>query len=45
MTEYDLRLTGGDVVLPGLGRTAVDVCVRDGRVAALVERADPAAGA
>ncbi|GAA4507883.1 amidohydrolase family protein [Actinoallomurus oryzae] len=42
MTEYDLRLTGGDVVLPGLGRTAVDVCVRDGRVAALVERADPA---
>jgi len=42
MSEYDLRLTGGDVVLPGLGRSAVDVCVRDGSIAALVDPTDPA---
>lgn len=37
MSEYDLRLAGGEAVLPGIGRTAVDVCVSDGRIAALVE--------
>ena len=39
---YDLRLSGGTVVLPGTGRSAVDVLVRDGRVAALVAADDPA---
>ena len=42
-TPYDLRLTGGQVMLPGRGLSQVDVCVRDGRVAAIVARADPAA--
>lgn len=40
MTEssitYDLRLTGGKAVLPGLGLTAIDICVQDGQIAALV---------
>ena len=39
---YDLRLTGGQVMLPGQGLSAVDVCVRDGRIAAIIDRADPA---
>lgn len=36
MTAFDLRLTGGRAVLPGLGLTAVDIAIRDGRIAALL---------
>lgn len=35
MSEYDLRLHGGQVFLPGLGLSAVDICIRNGRIAAL----------
>lgn len=35
MSGYDLRLHGGKAALPGIGMSEVDVCVRDGRVAAL----------
>lgn len=46
MTEtYDLRLTGGDVYLEGIGLSTVDILVKDGRIAALVEpEASAAAG-
>lgn len=37
---YDLRLSGGDVFLDGHGLARVDVLVRDGRIAALVDPAD-----
>ncbi|HEU0102526.1 MAG TPA: amidohydrolase family protein [Mycobacteriales bacterium] len=37
MSEYDLRLTGGTAVLPGLGPVPVDICISGGRIAALVE--------
>ncbi|HXT88637.1 MAG TPA: hypothetical protein VN714_05195, partial [Trebonia sp.] len=40
--RYDLRLAGGTAVLPGSGRAAVDILVRDGRIAALVAPDDPA---
>jgi dihydropyrimidinase len=37
---YDLRLAGGDVFLDGHGLARVDVLIRDGRIAGLVEPAD-----
>lgn len=40
--SYDLRLHGGSVCLPGAGLSDVDVAVRDGRIAALLDPADPA---
>ncbi|WP_308798331.1 dihydroorotase [Agromyces silvae] len=44
MTEsYDLRISGGDVFLEGHGRAPVDLLIRDGRIAAIVDRAEPAA--
>lgn len=43
--QYDLRLHGGSVCLPGSGLTAVDVGVRDGRIAALLAADDPAPAA
>lgn len=45
MTTYDLRLAGGEAVLPGVGLTPVDICVRNGRIAALLERGDEAGAA
>ncbi|GAB3038562.1 amidohydrolase family protein [Parafrigoribacterium mesophilum] len=39
---YDLRLTGARAMLPGVGLSEVDICVRDGRVAAIVSRDDTA---
>lgn len=45
MTSYDLRLAGGEAVLPGVGLTPVDICVRDGKIAALVQRGDAAGAA
>jgi dihydroorotase (multifunctional complex type) len=33
MTEFDLRLSGGQSLLPGLGLSAVDILVKDGRIA------------
>lgn len=37
MTMPDLRLTGGEVLLPGLGFRRVDVLAADGRIAAVTE--------
>ncbi len=46
MTDtYDLRLTGGDVFLDGHGLARVDVLIRDGRIAGLVEASDPSSAA
>lgn len=42
---YELRLTGGDVFLDGHGLARVDVLIRDGRIAALVEPADASVAA
>lgn len=42
MNSYDLRLAGGSVVLPGSGCMDVDVLVRDGVIAAIVGRDEPA---
>jgi dihydropyrimidinase len=36
MTNFDLVLRGGAAILPGHGRTACDIAVRDGRIAAIV---------
>jgi dihydroorotase-like cyclic amidohydrolase len=36
MTDYDLTIRGGDAILPGRGRTACDIAVRDGRIAAIL---------
>ena len=41
MADYDLRLRGGDAVLPGIGRTTVDICVSDGRIAAILTPGAP----
>ncbi|MGH3098792.1 MAG: dihydroorotase [Streptosporangiales bacterium] len=41
MSQYDLRLGGGEAVLPGQGRVPVDICVADGRIAALIEPGSP----
>jgi dihydropyrimidinase len=45
MAEYDVRLAGGDAVLPGVGRVPADICIADGRIRALVARGDPRAEA
>jgi dihydropyrimidinase len=37
MTTYDLRLSDGQVYLHGTGLTRVDLLVRDGQIAAIVE--------
>ena len=36
MTDFDLVLRGGAAILPEHGRTACDIAVRDGRIAAIV---------
>lgn len=36
MSGFDLRLSGGRAVLPGIGPTAVDIGVSQGRIAALL---------
>lgn len=43
--SYDLRLAGGDVFLDGHGLARVDVLVRDGMIAGLVEPTDAASAA
>lgn len=45
MTEFDLRLAGGEAVLPGVGLTPVDLCLRDGKIAALLQRGEEAGAA
>jgi len=45
MSEYDLVIRGGDAILPGRGRTACDIAVRDGRIAAILEPGAPARAA
>ncbi|WP_413875576.1 dihydroorotase [Albidovulum sp.] len=42
MQEYDLVIRGGEAILPGLGRTACDIAIRDGRIAALLEPGEAA---
>ncbi len=37
MTPFDLVIRGGEAVLPGSGRTACDIAVKDGRIAALLQ--------
>ncbi len=37
MSACDLVIRGGDAILPGTGRTACDIAVRDGRIAAILE--------
>lgn len=44
-TAYDLVLAGGRAVLPGVGLTAVDICLRDGTIAAVVEPGSAGASA
>lgn len=34
--QFDLVLRGGEVILPGAGRTACDIAVQNGRIAALL---------
>ncbi|CEJ14717.1 Allantoinase [bacterium YEK0313] len=36
MDGFDLVIRGGDAILPGQGRTACDIAVRDGRIAAIL---------
>lgn len=42
---YDLLVTGGDVYLEGLGVSEVDLLVRDGRIAAIIDRGQDAEAA
>lgn len=39
--QYDLRVSGGDVFLEGHGLSQVDLLIRDGRIAAIVDRNEP----
>lgn len=41
MSDFDLRLSGGRAVLPGLGLTPVDICISGGRIAALAAPGAP----
>ncbi|MGL4286815.1 MAG: dihydroorotase [Phreatobacter sp.] len=36
MSDFDLVIRGGDAILPGQGRTACDIAVRSGRIAAIL---------
>ncbi|PSC05468.1 dihydroorotase [Alsobacter soli] len=36
MSDYDLVIRGGEAILPGRGRTACDIAIRDGRIAAIL---------
>lgn len=44
MSDFDLVIRGGDAILPGQGRTACDIAVRSGRIAAILAPGE-AAGA
>lgn len=37
MVNFDLIIRGGEAVLPGIGPTACDIAVRDGRIAGLLQ--------
>jgi dihydropyrimidinase len=39
---WDLRLSGGTAVLPGIGLSRIDILVREGRIGALVGSDEPA---
>lgn len=43
--EYDLRFSGAKVVLPEAGLTKIDICIKDGTIAALVPAEDSARAA
>ena len=36
MKAFDLVVKGGDAILPGRGRTACDIAIQDGKIAAIV---------
>ncbi|MCO5090590.1 dihydroorotase family protein [Bosea sp. (in: a-proteobacteria)] len=42
MNPYDLIIRHGDAILPGTGRTACDIAIRDGRIAAILAPGEPA---
>lgn len=42
---HDLVIRGGDVILPGTGRTTCDIAVRDGKIAALLAPGEACAAA
>ena len=42
MSRFDLAITGGRVVIPFVGEARLDIGVRDGRIAELAERIEPA---
>ncbi|MGH3680332.1 MAG: dihydroorotase [Natronosporangium sp.] len=44
MSAYDLVVTGGTAVLPGVGEVRADLGVRDGRIATITDRLRPADG-
>lgn len=41
MSETDLIIRGGDAILPGRGRTACDIAIRGGRIAAILAPGAP----
>ncbi|NNM75127.1 dihydroorotase [Enterovirga aerilata] len=45
MSGFDLLIRGGEAILPGAGRRACDIGVRDGRIAAVLEPGAPAEAA
>jgi dihydroorotase-like cyclic amidohydrolase len=45
MTDYDLIVRRGDAILPGRGRTACDIAVRGGRIAAVLAPGEAARAA
>lgn len=40
--EYDLTIRDGEAILPGRGRTACDIAIRDGRIAAILSPGESA---
>ncbi len=43
MATYDILVRGGDAILPDRGRTACDIGIREGRIAAIISPGDKAA--
>jgi dihydropyrimidinase len=43
MQTFDLVIKGGDAVLPGRGRTACDIAIRAGKIAAILAPGEPTA--
>lgn len=41
MTQFDLLISGGEAILPGTGRTACDIAVAGGKIAAILAPGTP----